>query len=65
MKFFSNLFWSQLMRPLSLQDNPMIIRPGVIPVTPVSSYQLPRTFNAEDAKSNAELAEKRRLKTSA
>src|SRR5208337_3873825 len=27
-KFFSNLFWGQLMRRLSLQDNPMIIRPA-------------------------------------
>ena len=43
------------MRPLSLQDNPLIIRPGVIPVTPVSSYQLPRTFNAEDAENYAEV----------
>ena len=44
----------------------MIIRPGVIPVTPrfrASIYE--ETFNAEDAKSNAELAEKRRLKASA
>ena len=43
-----------------------MIRPSVIPVTPrlrATSYEEP--FNAEDAKSNAELAEKRSLETSA